>query len=410
MAFIDTLKHVVRRRDLLAIFAMVFMADVAIGIYRVTFSLFATSLGASLTLVGILSGLEGFIGILLSVPLGMLSDRIDRKIVLGGGLLLFIAGYLGCSLVTTPALLVPIRILSGVAVVSTFYVGIAIVGDTVEQQHRGLSIGLYTTCMGVGFAIGSATGGRIAQELGYDVAFRVAALVSVVSFVLLRWAPAHKPRQALAAGPGMQAQRGSNKLALLSRNPGIVAACAGNMMMSVVNDGAIYGFFPLYAASLTLSQAVIGSLFSVRMISSSSARLPSGALAPRLSSKRLMVAALTLSMTCVFAIGFSTSPAVLAVLLAGEGAAFGMYFASGTTAIAEYTTEDNRGTATGLFLMAGSIGTTVGPIGLGAAADAWGLNTVFWFTAAALFVGLTVSVILYSRMARKVRRCASLAN
>ncbi len=56
------IERIARRGDLITLFAMVFLADVAIGIQRATFSFFAVSLGATLTMVGFLGGMEGLTG------------------------------------------------------------------------------------------------------------------------------------------------------------------------------------------------------------------------------------------------------------------------------------------------------------------------------------------------------------
>jgi DHA1 family multidrug resistance protein-like MFS transporter len=109
-----------------------------------------------------------------------------------------------------------------------------------------------------------------------------------------------------------------------------------------------------------------------------------------------MAAAMILSILSLVGIALTTSAALLTVLLVGEGIAFGAYFASGSAAIAKHTVEDNRGIATGLFIMAGSIGVTLGPLALGVTADLWGLNTVFLLTAATLLLGLVAVIVLYS--------------
>jgi MFS family permease len=390
-----TVEGIARRGDLLSIFVMVFLADVAIGIYRATFSLFADSLGATLTMIGIIGSIEGLTVLLTSVPIGSLSDRIERRTVVGGGLLLFAVAYSLCALSGSPALLFPIRALVGVGVASTFYVGIALLSDRVDRRQQGLSIGIYTTCMGVGFAVGSAIGGRLAEDHGYVSGFAVAAVIVMGSFAVLRLGPAWRSvRRHKRSGKNRESL--TSRLALLRREPVLLAACVGYLGIAMANEGAVFNFYPLYAASLLIGPAVIGSMFSARMLASSAARLPAGALADLLSSRRIMAAAMILSILSLVGIALTTSAALLTVLLVGEGIAFGAYFASGSAAIAKHTVEDNRGIATGLFIMAGSIGVTLGPLALGVTADLWGLNTVFLLTAATLLLGLVAVIVLYS--------------
>jgi MFS family permease len=102
---------------------------------------------------------------------------------------------------------------------------------------------------------------------------------------------------------------------------------------------------------------------------------------------------LALAMIMVLSMSFITVPAVLGIVLAGEGIAYGMFLASGHTFVAEHSTESNRGTATGIYSTAGSMGVVLGPFALGPVADFWGLDTVFWLTGALVFLGIVV--ILY---------------
>lgn len=392
LAVVQRVGRIVIRRDLLAIFAMVFLADAAIGIFRPTFSLYARSLGASLTMIGALGGTEGLTRILFFVPIGMLSDTKGRTGILSAGLLLFAVSYFLYTIVPSPYFLFPIRVMTGLSVASTFFIGIAYVSDIVDQPDRGLVIGLYTTCMGLGFAVGSAIGGQVAESYGFGACYRVAAIIVLVGFAILHLGPADKSTRQRKVAGGMS-QPLLAKLALLVKEPSILAASLGNMLISVVLEGAIFNFFPLYTASLSVSEATIGSMFSLRALMSTSSRLPTGALTTRFPGRRLMVVALVLAMTMVLSISFITVPAVLGIVLAGEGIAFGMFLASGHTVVAEHSTESNRGTATGIYNTVGSMGVALGPFALGPVADFWGLDTVFWLTGVLVFLGIVV--ILY---------------
>jgi MFS family permease len=396
VAIVKRVECIVTRRDLLAIFGMVFLADAAIGIFRPTFPLYARGLGASLTMIGALGGTEGLTRVLSFVPIGMLSDAKGRLGVLSAGLLLFAASYFLCATVSSPYWLYPVRVMTGLSMASTFFVGIAYVSDMVDRPDQGLAIGLYTTCMGLGFALGSAIGGQVAERYGYAACYRVAAVAVLVGFALLRWVSSAKSRGRGAASAAISEPL-SAKLALLVREPNILAASLGNLLISVVLEGAIFNFFPLYTASLSVSEAAIGSMFSVRALMSTAARLPTGALTTRFSSRHLMVLALVLAMTLVLSISFLTAPTALGIALAVEGIAYGMFLASGHTAVAEHSTESNRGTATGVYSMAGSLGVVLGPFALGPVADWWGLTTVFWLTGAMVFLGIVVVLYMSHR-------------
>jgi MFS family permease len=143
-------QQVLRSKEVLALCAMAFMADICTGIITPTFSLYAKGLGASLTLIGALGGINGLTRIFSAVPVGLMSDSRGRKTVLSAGTLLFTLSSFLYTVVPNPYFLFPIRVLASVAVIATFFMGLAHLGDIVAEGERGLAIGLYTTCMGLG--------------------------------------------------------------------------------------------------------------------------------------------------------------------------------------------------------------------------------------------------------------------
>lgn len=362
------------------------MADTANGIISPTFSLYAKSLGASLALIGTLSAVVGLTRIVTAVPIGGLSDARGRKNVLSAGMVLFALSSLLYAFISDPLWLFPARIVAGLAAVSTFYIGVAYVGDVVAKNERGMAIGLYTTSMGIGFAIGPAIGGFVAANAGYQASFEIAAVIALSGFIVTRVlltepTRAQEPRPANAT-PFVV------KLKLLARDPNLLAASLANMLMSEVFGGVIVNFFPLYAASLAIGDAMIGYMFSLRTFTSAAARLPTGLLTVRFSSRILMLASLSLAMLMALAISFATEPLFLMIFLAGEGLAFGMFLTSGQAFITEHSSASERGTAMAVYSTAGGIGATVGPLLLGVIAETWGLIAVFRFTAILVFVGV----------------------
>jgi len=192
----------------------------------------------------------------------------------------------------------------------------------------------------------------------------------------------------------------SAKLSTMIKQPALLAASLANALMSAVFGGAITNFFPLYAVSLSAGEAAIGSMFAVRSFMSALSRVPTGFLTTRLPSAGLMAAALVLVTFSVISMSFTTTPALLGVFLAGEGIAFGMFITSGQTFVSEHASEADRGTAVGIYSMAGSIGSTAGPFFLGLIANWWGIATTFRVTGAMVFVGIVVLWLLSLRQRR----------
>jgi len=390
----QNLLQILKKKEVLALCATVFMADVVMGIVWPTFSLYATSLGASLTLIGALSAVVGLTRILSSVPIGMFSDTVGRKNILSAGTLFFAASSFLYTVVPNPYFLLPIQILAGWAMISTFFMGMAYLGDIVASHERGLAIGLYTSSLGLGFATGPLIGGTVAATYGYRASYRVAAVVALLGFVIARRGLVGS---STSQGSTITRQEPANPrgLPLPARlrsmmEPNLLAASVANLLMSVVFSGAITNFFPLYAASLSVGEATIGSMFSIRALVSTLVRVPTGLLATKFSGRSLMVISLALVTIVVVSVSYTTDPVALAALLTVEGITWGMFLTSGQSFVTQHASNSDRGTAIGIWSTAGSVGATAGPFILGLIADGWGIATVFRATGAMVSIGVAL--------------------
>lgn len=70
------------------------------------------------------------------------------------------------SLAPNAYLLIPGRVLTGLATILTFTIGAALLGDLTRGPERGYAFGLYATAMGLGFAVGPLVGGLLRESYG----------------------------------------------------------------------------------------------------------------------------------------------------------------------------------------------------------------------------------------------------
>jgi len=374
------------RRDVLDMCLLIFIADVVTGIQTPLFPLYTTSLGASLGVLGLITAVLGLTRLASALPIGMLSDRLDRKTVLVGGMVAFAFSFALYALAPNAGWLVLPRVVQAIAMVATFPLGIAYIGDIVETRDRGAAIGVYTAAMGSGFAVGPLLGSWVASVAGYPSAYATGAAIAVggAAFGAVRLV-----RKKVRPGEATLAQRLVDlpALAALIRQPAMVMACVANIAMTLSMTGAIFTYFPVYARGVGISTVTIGTLFAWRSIASASGRVPMGPLSARLPAHWTIAAVLFVEALIDLAISRTTSPAWLTALLILEGIGFGVFLVSGQSAVASAADTSNRGAAVGLFWMAGSFGDLFGPIGLGLIAQTMGVIAVFETVAIAVAIG-----------------------
>jgi MFS family permease len=121
--------------------------------------------------------------------LGGLSDRIGRKRVMRGGLIVFALVYLGFAFVRAPWQLWVLFAVYGLYVAATEGVGKALAVDLVSKDRRGSAVGVLGTVTGVATLLASTAAGVLWSTLGPSAAFlfgAAGALGSAVLFTVLR--------------------------------------------------------------------------------------------------------------------------------------------------------------------------------------------------------------------------------
>lgn len=383
------------RREVGSICLFVFTADMIIGTITPTLSLFARSLGASLTLVGILATTLGLARFGSSVIVGTLSDRRGRKNILMAGMAGMGVAALLYTLTSVPYVLPLINALFGMSFVACLTIGLAYAADVAAVGERSLIFGLATTSMGLGFAAGSLVGGLVAAGSGYPASYLAAFGMAIAGFIVA-W-------RGVPGGPHPSGIAGSNGLALhrqlrvLMANPMILAVCVGSVLSNLVFGGLIITFFPIYADGLGITRAAIGSMFATRALASTLARLPAGLLGTIFPGHFIMLTALAVSTLIAFSLSQVANPTFLILLLSGEGVAYGLFLTSGQATIAEHAGASNRGTALGTYMASASVGDSLAPLFLGAVADMLGIKSVFYIVGGLALLGVMLVARILAR-------------
>ncbi|AQZ93836.1 MFS transporter [Halopseudomonas phragmitis] len=150
--------------------------------------------GATPLLIGMAIGAYGLTQAFLQIPFGMLSDRIGRKPVIVGGLVLFALGGLLASQAETIYGVIAGRVLQGAGAIAAAVM--ALVADLTREQHRTKAMAMIGMSIGTSFAVAMVAGPVIAGLGGLTAVFQVTAGLAVLGLVLVLWV-VPSPQQAL---------------------------------------------------------------------------------------------------------------------------------------------------------------------------------------------------------------------
>lgn len=140
------------------------------------FALYAHGLaGADEWLIGVALGAYGLSQGLLQIPCGYLSDRIGRKTVIAGGLLLFALGSLMAGMAEDITTMIVARIIQGMGAIAAVTMAYAV--DISPPDKVGKVMAIIGASIGMSFVLSLIIGPLLSAWIGVDgIFFLIAAL------------------------------------------------------------------------------------------------------------------------------------------------------------------------------------------------------------------------------------------
>ncbi len=372
------------------------------GIITPVLPLFAAQFGAGVTSVGLTLSIFGLARLLLNVPLGLLSDRYGRRFLLVAGPLVSGVGMIGSGLAPDIPQLLGWRFLAG-AGSAMYMTGAAIyLADISTPANRGHFVATNQGALLVGVSLGPAIGGLVADAYGLRAPFLLVGLAGLVASLygyvrLPETRPARASEKAADGHPRAQTwvrKLGSTDFVAVSAVTASVflTRAAGRMTLMPLLESAGFGY----------SAGDLGVVFAVMALINLLGLAPAALLTDRVGRKWAIVpSGLVVALGLVLmAVSASNPQFLLAALVVALGTTF--WGPAPTAYAADIATPELRGLALALNRSAGDAGMVLGPVLLGALADAtsigWALaaNALIVLLACAAF-GLRASETLKAR-------------
>lgn len=311
-------------------------------------------LGASPATIGLLFASFGVTLLLVSLPMGAVSDRIGRKAPLVGGLVALSGASLLFAFGPTLPWLFSARLVQGAADAVTWVVGFALLADLYGPAERGRVMGIVMSGTGFGFMLGPSIGGWL-YELGGPrlpfAAVAVAAAVVAVAFTGIELPATHVDRE-------------HAPILSVIRIPA-VAACALAVVAASASIAMLEPVFPLYLSSRAgLGPARVGLVFGIGAVASSSLHPICGRLTDRFGGRRLTIVGLVAAACVMPLLGRAWSFESAAALYVLQSAAVALVITPSLAFMAEATTAaavESFGVSYGLYNLAWGVGLLVGP-------------------------------------------------
>jgi MFS transporter, AAHS family, 4-hydroxybenzoate transporter len=336
----------------------------------------------------------GNVGLLLgSLCAGSLGDRLGRKPILIGCVVVFGVFSLLTALAGSPLQLAGLRCLTGLGLGGGIPLAVALASDFAPPMAQGRLVILMSAGVPVGFTIGGLLASQIVSVFGWPAIFVVGGVLPLTMMPLL----ALRLPESVAL---RAATRRRNLVAALFQNglaPSTVLLWAINLL-SLLGVYFILLWMPaiLHSTGVSPSRAILGTtMYALGVIASPLVAAP---VVDRIGMERVLTCGLAFGALCVLSIGLFDPPFwLLSVVICGAGVGGGCQAGINSLSGLVYPPAI-RSTGVGWALGAGRLGTIVGPL-LGGVLLARGFRGQDIIVAAAVSAfGVTLLMAILGRL------------
>ena len=339
--------------------------------------LFIRSLDVPMGTVGFIAAASTVVGIVVSLPAGILSDIVGRRRVILIAAIVFASAPFLYLLVTQPWHLVLVRVYHGFATAILGPVAMAAVADTFDSG-RGEKMGWYSSATMVGRFLAPFVGGALIFGNDFHWVYLVTGIIGTLSLI----AALKLPRPATApvsVGELVKKERGEIKrdiMAMLTHHR--ILATSVVEAVEYFAFGCLEVFLPIYLnEQMGFKPLSIGLLFSVQIVVAALAKPWMGRLSDRYGRVPTIIIGLLLGAVSITMITWSNNYMVMAVLIGLFGLGLATVTASSAALVADLARESSYGGALGILSSVKDIGHSTGPMAGGLLIAAYGYKTTF---------------------------------
>jgi MFS family permease len=348
----------------------------------------------------------GIVKALANLLAGRLSDRLGRKGVLVAGWLFGLPVPLILMFAPTWGWVVFANVLLGVNQGLCWSTAVVMKIDLVGPARRGLALGLNEAAGYVAAAAAALAAGYVAAAYGLrpwpfalGLAFAVAGLL--LSWIFVQESRGHARAEARASGAA-EAMPFRRVVALTSWRDRALSAVSQAGLVNNLNDGMVWGLFPLFFAGAGLGLETVAVLAALYLGVWGVAQLGTGALSDQLGRKGLIVGGMWVQAAAIALVALTTGFAPWATAMALLGLGTAMVYPTLLAAISDVAHPEWRASAVGVYRLWRDGGYAVGALTAGLVADALGVEQAIGAVAALTFAsGVVVLVRMYETRPRR---------
>lgn len=328
-------------------------------------------------------------GIFLTPVLGVLADRIGRKVILVPSLFIFGIAGTACAFATDFIWLLILRFMQGIGGASLGALNVTLIGDLYDGNRRATAMGYNGSVLSMGTASYPAIGGGLAL-LGWYYPFYLSLAAIPIGLFVLKSLKNQDPQN----GKDLRSYFGDVWGSLKSKK--VLGLFAANFLTFIILYGGYLTFFPiLLDQDFNQSSLIIGIMLSGSSIITALTSSQLGNLTRHFSEANLILTGSLLYLGVFLSIPFIHNLWLMALPIMIFGFAQGINIPSILNLLTYQAPSQYRAAFLSVNWTVLRSGQALGPFLLGLIYAASGITGTFLFTAgvAVVFIGVVLVLI-----------------
>jgi len=345
--------------------------------------LFIRTLNVPIETVGFIAAASTVVGVLISLPAGILSDIIGRRRVLFIAAIIFATAPFLYLLVNVPWQLVIVRVYHGLATAILGPVAMAAVADSF-QASRGERMAWYSSATMFGRFLAPFVGGALILGNNFMWVFLTAGVFGVLALT----AVVRLPRASFHAPDTLHHRRSwgqiGNEVKFVLTHRGILATSIIEAVQ-YFGFGALETYLPIYLQEQRgFSTLQIGILFTMQILVATLTKPVMGRLSDLYGRGTLIIGGLILGGISLGVITFSGNFFIIMGIIGLFGLGLATVTASTSALVADLSHATSYGSSLGVLSSIMDIGHSTGPMVAGVLVGSYQYRFSFGVTGAAM--------------------------
>ncbi len=394
----------------MGLYVMVVIANMTWGVTSPVLGNIQAEFGVSVIAVALLNTAFGLARLVLDIPVGLLMDRIDRRLLRLAGNTALVAGAVLCAASVNFYMMFLGALVNGVGGAIILVTNMVWITRLSTEERRGWDLGLYQALFQLGVSISPIISGVLTVLMSWRAGFWFAAGMAVLGFLPMLIGRGEWINR-LPAGTKRDEQQmsaaGKPRLPATALSALFVANLVTFVLMFLVS-GLQNTVIPLYGSLvLGLDAGAIGLAMGFSMMIRFAVSLIGGKLSDQFGRRAILIPGLILIGVGAIMLNFAYDLASYwwAIMVTSIGR-FGNNVPA--TVLADHTPSNLWSVLLSVNRFVGDVGVVLGPATMGLLLESHGYGSTIAFTTAAVWISAIAVIVGVSevRSARPVARQA----